>query len=667
MIKSLGKCLGLGRGTFKLYTAVDIGNARVCRTRLVETASCKTRWDESFHVYSAHPASHITFFIKEFNPFPLGPRVLGVASIPIDQNLLSGQAINEWLEISRQKHVAILRGSKIHVKIKFESIIRDPNWSKGIGSSNYSGVPSTFFPQVDGCKVSLYQDAHVPDDFTPDFHLPEGKHYRPYQCWKDIFDAISDAKHFIYIAGWSVYPHVTLIRDPGKKRCDGNQKTPLTLGELLKMKANQGVRVLMLVWDDPTSIKLLNRDGVMTTHDEDTGDYFRGSRVHCVLCPRDPDKRQSLVRDIECAMMFTHHQKTVVVDADDVPGINSQKRRIVSFIGGIDLCDGRYDTPTHSLFESLSSAHKNDFRQPNFSGASLCKGGPRQPWHDVHCRLEGPVAWDVLLNFEQRWGKQGGDGDLLLKLDDLGNVFISRSESGFCRDSETWKVQIFRSIDGGAASGLPNSAGEASERGLIIDRENVIDRSIQHAYINAIRRAKNFIYIENQYFIGSSFCWRNSNDAEFEDVGAMNLIPKELSLKIASKIAAGERFAVYVVIPMWPEGIPESKSVQAILHWQKRTMEMMYCDVLKAISDKGIEADPLGYLSFFCLGNREVEKAGEYVPQEKPGDITNYRRAQENRRFMIYVHAKTMIGKKFNTTAYILFSLQSSELIISRS
>ena len=32
--------------------------------------------------------------------------------------------------------------------------------------------------------------------------------------------------------------------------------------------------------------------------------------------------------------------------------------------------------------------------------------GPREPWHDVHCRLEGPAAFDVLTNFEQRWQKQ---------------------------------------------------------------------------------------------------------------------------------------------------------------------------------------------------------------------------------------------------------------------
>lgn len=30
---------------------------------------------------------------------------------------------------------------------------------------------------------------------------------------------------------------------------------------------------------------------------------------------------------------------------------------------------------------------------------------PRQPWHDLHCRIDGPAAYDVLINFAQRWRK----------------------------------------------------------------------------------------------------------------------------------------------------------------------------------------------------------------------------------------------------------------------
>ena len=39
-------------------------------------------------------------------------------------------------------------------------------------------------------------------------------------------------------------------------------------------------------------------------------------------------------------------------------------------------------------------------------------------------------------------------------------------------------------------------------------------------------------------------------------------------MKIADKIRANERFAVYIVIPMWPEGVPTGAATQRILYWQ---------------------------------------------------------------------------------------------------
>jgi phospholipase D1/2 len=35
----------------------------------------------------------------------------------------------------------------------------------------------------------------------------------------------------------------------------------------------------------------------------------------------------------------------------------------------------------------------------------------------------------------------------------------------------------------------------------------MVDASIAQAYIQMIRNAENFIYIENQYFLGSAYCW----------------------------------------------------------------------------------------------------------------------------------------------------------------
>ncbi|RWR77387.1 C2 calcium-dependent membrane targeting [Cinnamomum micranthum f. kanehirae] len=632
LVENIEETVGIGKGTTKVYATIDLEKARVGRTRIIQNEPVNPRWYESFHIYCAHDAADVIFTVKDDNP--IGATLIGRAYVPVNE-LLNGEEVDRWLDICDNDRQPV-GNAKIHVKLQYFDITRDRNWARGIRSRKFPGVPYTFFSQRQGCKVSLYQDSHVPDDFIPKIPLSGGKYYEPHRCWEDVFDAITNAKHLIYITGWSVYTEITLIRDSRRQKPGGD----VTLGELLKRKASEGVRVLMLVWDDRTSVPLLKKDGLMATHDEETGNYFRDTDVHCVLCPRNPDDGGSIIQDLQISTMFTHHQKIIVVDSE-MPDRGSEQRRIVSFVGGIDLCDGRYDTQFHSLFRTLDTTHHSDFHQPNFTGASITKGGPREPWHDIHCRLEGPIAWDVMFNFEQRWRKQGGK-DLLVQLRDLADIIIPPSPVTYPDDTETWNVQLFRSIDGGAAFGFPETPEDAAKAGLVSGKDNIIDRSIQDAYINAIRRAKDFIYIENQYFLGSSFGWK-PDDIKVEEINALHLVPKELSMKIVSKIEAGERFTVYVVVPMWPEGMPESGSVQAILDWQRRTMEMMYSDICVALHAKGLEANPKEYLTFFCLANREMKKDGEYTPQEEPEPDTDYQRAQQARRFMIYVHSKMMI------------------------
>lgn len=631
-IQGIEETVGVGKGSNRLYATIDLERALVGRTRIIHNEPKNPRWYESFHIYCAHQVGNVVFSVKDDNP--VGATVVGRAYVPV-KDLLDGHEFEQWLELLNEKQEPIGGGARIRVKLQYFDVSHDPNWARGIKSRKFPGVPYTFFPHRKGCKVTLYQDAHVPDKFMPKIPLAGGQLYQPHRCWEDIFDAISNAQHLIYITGWSVYTEITLIRDSNRPKAGGDE----TLGQLLKRKASEGVRVLMLVWDDRTSVGLLKRDGLMATHDEETSHFFDGSDVNCVLCPRNPDNGQSFVQDLQISTMFTHHQKIVVVDSP-LPG-DSEQRRIVSFVGGIDLCDGRYDTQFHSLFRTLDSVHHADFHQPNFPGGAIDKGGPREPWHDIHSKLEGSVAWDVLYNFEQRWRKQGHK-DLLLPLRQFSEI-IPPSPVTYEDDRETWNVQVFRSIDGGAAFGFPETPEDAARSGLVSGKDNIIDRSIQDAYINAIRRAKDFIYIENQYFLGSSYGWK-PDDIKVEDIGALHLIPKELSLKIVSKIEAGEPFRVYIVVPMWPEGVPESGSVQAILDWQRRTMEMMYADIVQALRAKQIyDANPKDYLTFFCLADREVKKNGEYIPKEEPEEDSDYKRAQENRRFMIYVHAKMMI------------------------
>jgi len=46
----------------------------------------------------------------------------------------------------------------------------------------------------------------------------------------------------------------------------------------------------------------------------------------------------------------------------------------------------------------------------------------------------------------------------------------------------------------------------------------LIDMSIHTAYVKAIRAAQHFIYIENQYFIGSSYNWSSYKDLGEEPI-----------------------------------------------------------------------------------------------------------------------------------------------------
>ncbi|KAJ1255844.1 hypothetical protein BS78_K149800 [Paspalum vaginatum] len=590
----------------RLYATVGLDKVCVGRTRAIDAATTNDpRWKkEALHIYCAHSVTDvvITVVMTGAGDPATDATAVGHAYLPVE-DIVGGMQVDRWLPVCDTRRRPLEGLDRVHVQVRFTDVSADPEsrWGKGIGRPPvpFLGVPRTFFGQHRGCRVTLYQDAHAAAVSSS-------------RCWEDIFDAIDKARRLVYIAGWSIDCDVTLVRDP--------RRPAQTLGQLLKKKAGQQVAVLVLV----------STPGVVVPREGTAAAYFQGSGVHCVLCRRGN-------------AAFTHQQKAVVVDSP---------RGLVGFVGGLDLCCGRYDTPEHPLFRTLGTVHRDDFHQPSFPGASPLKGGPREPWHDIHCRVEGPAARDVLDNFEQRWRKQGGGGGLLV---DLPRRPAVPDEAAANQNAESWNAQVFRSIDSSAVAGFPeDDPDEAARRGLVTGEEGAaVERSIQDAYIHAIRRARFFIYIESQYFLGSSQSWLPQQDAARaaaaaapEDnlaADATHLVAKELSLKIASKIRAGEWFRVYVVLPMWPEGEPESASTQAILDWQRRTMEMMYRDVALAMHARGIWGNPREYLSFFCLGNREAYSPGEYAAPERPELDSYYSRAQQARRFNINVHANTMI------------------------
>uniref|UniRef100_A0A0D9XG78 Phospholipase D n=1 Tax=Leersia perrieri TaxID=77586 RepID=A0A0D9XG78_9ORYZ len=620
------------------YVTLSIAGAVVARTRVIPNSQDPV-WEERFSVPLAHHAAALEFHVKDNDTF--GAQLIGTATIPAEK-VASGQEIEDWFPIvGASSGKPYKPDTALRLRFRFNPISSNPLYQHGIpGDPEQKGIGDSYFPLRHGCRVKLYQDAHVREGDLPEIELENGKVFEHNACWEDICHAILEAHHMIYIVGWSVYDKVRLLREPssGRPMPEGGD---LTLGELLKYKSQEGVRVCLLVWDDKTSHDKLfiKTGGVMATHDEETRKFFKHSSVICVLSPR-----LQVV-----GTLFTHHQKCVLVDTQAW----GNKRKITAFIGGLDLCDGRYDTPEHRLFKDLDTVFDNDYHNPTFSSNAK---GPRQPWHDLHCRIDGPAAYDVLKNFEQRWRKatkwrerfrrvSHWKDDALIKLERISWILspsptipndhislrVSKEE-----DPENWHVQVFRSIDSGSLKGFPSDCKEASKQNLICRKDLIIDKSIHTAYVRAIRSAQHFIYIENQYFLGSSYAWPS-----YVNSGADNLVPIELALKIASKIRAGERFAVYVVIPMWPEGVPTAASVQEILFFQAQTMEMMYRIIANELKAMNIEnAHPQNYLNFYCLGNREELSSNE---SPESNDKSAAALARKYRRFMIYVHAKGMI------------------------
>ncbi|KAL3632948.1 Phospholipase D alpha 4 [Castilleja foliolosa] len=574
------------------YVNIKIDNKKVAKT----THEQDRVWNQTFQILCAHPPdTKITITLKRKRSV-LGKIDIEARKLLGDSSLISG--IFSMTKTNGKPNKTL----KLQLVVWFKPADCETGWDKALEiGGGYRGLKNSSFPMRSNCGVTLYQDAHHCSTFKPPFELCGA----PRKLWEDVYNAIDGAKHLVYIAGWSFNPQMALVRDP---ETDIPLARGVKLGDLLKRKADEGVSVNILLWDDETSLPLIRNKGVMKTHDEDTLSYFKHTKVKCRLCPRLHDKFPTV---------FTHHQKTITADARVGPA--SRARELVSFIGGLDLCDGRYDTDDHSLFRTLNTeSHCYDFYQTSIQGASLHKGGPREPWHDTHACLTGRAANDILENFEQRWTKQC-DPSLLFPISSIQEL----SEHQIT-EHRNWNVQVFRSIDHVSATPLPKNLP--------------VEKSIHEAYVDAIRRADRFIYIENQYFIGGCHLWEENKHS-----GCRNLIPIEIALKIASKIKAKERFAAYVVIPMWPEGPPESESVGDILHWTRETVRMMYRIIGEAVQESGGTGHPRDYLNIFCLANREKEVKGEFVPPYNPHQGTDYWNAQRHRRFMVYVHSKLMI------------------------
>jgi len=605
------------------FVDVKLGNSNLAKTAIIDN-NLNPVWNETFKVEVCHKADFLLFDVKDKDHAQA--EQVGLVEIST-QMLLNGQRIEDWFPIRKKNEV----NGHLHLGILYQSMAM-------IGKT--FDVPS-YFPMHRGCNVVLYQDAHCPSD-VPHLNMVRGPNDRPnhpQSCWKDLYYFIEGAQQICCLTGWAIWTKLQLFRGEEAQSIYNG-----TLGDLLIKKANEGVKIQVMVWSEKSSGAIVGQDGVMNTHDMETYYFFKNNtnyttpnKVLCALTPRELCGKKELsdmyANEFNSAM-YTHHQKSVIVDAP-CPFQPDGRRKLVAFVGGLDLNGGRYDNPYHELYSTLKTDHKDDFRNSNHK-ATDPDVGPREPWHDIHCRVDGPIAMDVLQNFVERWKRQASkEGDPPV----VDERYVNPYAVSFHDDpSMEWNVQLFRSITNDSAV-----LNEHRRKDLVLTSKKgrIVDMSITTAYIQMIRNAENFIYIENQYFMGSAYSWDKDNRTNCN-----HTIPAEITKKIIDKIQKGERFTAYVVIPMFPEGDPASTPIQAILYWQYRTMEMMYKDIGEALQlhrpPPHLGNHPTDWLLFMCPGKREMPGPHlDVLTPPEPGSQSE--KFRDSLRFMIYVHSKMMI------------------------
>jgi phosphatidylserine/phosphatidylglycerophosphate/cardiolipin synthase-like enzyme len=166
----------------------------------------------------------------------------------------------------------------------------------------------------------------------------------------------------------------------------------------------------------------------------------------------------------------SHHQKFVVIRRAERPDDD------VAFLGGIDLAHGRRD----------DADHDGDPQGQPFAH----QYGPRPPWHDVQIEIRGPAVRDVEDVFRERWE----DPAALSRLPWHVIPDLLRRED---RDASTLPP----------ARPAPPAAGTCSVQLLRTYPERHPgypfapdgERSAARGYAKALRRARRFVYVEDQY------------------------------------------------------------------------------------------------------------------------------------------------------------------------
>ncbi|KNZ45333.1 hypothetical protein VP01_823g3 [Puccinia sorghi] len=420
----------------------------------------------------------------------------------------------------------------------------------------------------------------------------------------NLSKAILLAKERIYIHDWWLSPELYLRRPPAQ-----NQKW--RLDRLLERKANEGVQIFVIVYKEVSNGFTPVESGYTKSRL-----LSLSPNIHMQRSPSHTGTGN---------LLWSHHEKLCVID------------ETIAFMGGLDLCFGRWDTPGHAMIddakgglEFIESVHPHsaeaadgqiwpgkDYsnqRVSDFFNLSKPEEDmydrdrvPRQPCilcrHDIGLQLVGQPARDLCRHFVQRW-------NYLLRTKNhtrLMPFLIPPSDFTPLELSE-------RRIIGTCEAQICRSCGPWS-----IGTPNKVEHSIQSAYVKAIQCSEHFVYIENQFFITSCIV---------EGTVITNKIGDALVNRIIQAHAEGTPWKAIIIIPTMP-GYPSplnedaAGSVRLIVECQNKSICRGETSIFSRLRAEGI--DPNDYINFFSLRGWGKLKSGQLTTEG------------------VYIHAKAMI------------------------
>lgn len=208
------------------------------------------------------------------------------------------------------------------------------------------------------------------------------------QYFRDISLELEAAKSEIFITDWWICPQIYLQR-PVRVENGIPVDYHWRLDTVLLRAAKRGVKINILLYKEFEGA-LMHKSIVSMT-------YLQKLHPNIQIV-RHPGALISL---------WSHHEKLVIVD---------QK---VGFLGGLDLCFGRYDWSEYPLFDpgskkegysyfpgqDYSNVRIKDFEDVDQYNKTLIDRNevPRMPWRDIALRVEGPATLDLIRHFIQYW------------------------------------------------------------------------------------------------------------------------------------------------------------------------------------------------------------------------------------------------------------------------